>query len=119
MDEFASQCECETCRKKFSHNKSLYRHIRQAHDVNFQLQRNYTCHHCNSAFSRKNDLKCHIIRSHIQHTACPVKRNRKIICAFQKCDATFPNYLKYKHHINSSHNAEIEMEEFCFGTETG
>ena len=91
---------CATCKKVFSCQSSLSRHIKQVHDK----IKNHKCPQCEWKFSTKSDVNRHVKQVHDN------KKDHK--CSRSGCNAEFTvksdltNHIKFKH--NNIRNFKCE-----------
>lgn len=81
----AGRYNCEQCRKQFTDQSNLQRHIRQQHSGN---GRTHTCMECGKSFATSSGLKQH---SHI-HSSCKPFRCEKCYRAYTQ----FSNLCRHK-----------------------
>lgn len=88
--------ECHHCKKKFTNEKKLVRHIREIH---YEGQ-TFSCPICSKDFSRQENLKVHIsdVHEEAKTFSCP------------KCSQLFSQTGKLNRHISDVHKEEKNWE---------
>jgi len=114
---------CEFCEKKYRSNKAVKLHVKLKHPESyadksirqsFSRRNLYICSSCKHSFSNKVSLRTHIFNTHLTGL-----RQRKILCAFEKCKVHLNNYKNYDVHLLSDHGVETKEEKIIFGNRAG
>lgn len=81
-----------------------------------QAKKEFSCKECNANFSRKDNLKRHMIRTHKREHFDEEDVNKKNACIHPGCSKVFYHKTKLIQHIEEEHSVSLQTENIVFKT---
>ena len=83
----------------------------------FRKESPFTCNICGIGFTRKDNMKRHIVRIHETIWKDSHTIETRTVCHFPSCNETYYQKTSFLKHLKEKHRFSIEVEENTFASE--